>query len=194
MNRDIILFSVIGLLTGFIGGYFVHEMMVERQPPRLAQASTDPHSNEVAAPGPQGAPMAEITRLRERLASHPDDADALLELANMNYDIRSWDRARGLYERYIELRPAGPDVLTDLGVCLRGLGESRAALERFKEAQALAENHWQSLYNEVIVLALDFEDYEAADPSLARLVELQPNNEDVARLVEEVQRRRSGQA
>jgi tetratricopeptide (TPR) repeat protein len=220
MTRDNLLFATIGVLAGFISGYFVHEVMAVRQPPPLAvleaaqaalagngsaappsqggegaMPAADPAAagGAVASGGGSGAaggpPMAEITRLKEQVEKNPNDAEAILTLANLNYDIRNWARARELYERYLKLRPAQADVLTDLGVSLRGLGQFRDAMARFEEAQKLQEGHWQSLYNEVVVLAFDLKDIPRAQQVLARLRQLQPDNAEVTRLADEVTRR-----
>ena len=203
MTRDNLLFVTLGLLAGFISGYFTHEVMAVRQPPPLAvlqaaqaaalggahadggdggnvpggAAPGDPRGTGggpaggpagVAGPAGAGGPvgpggaggpaMADILRLREQVEKNPNDADAVLTLANLNYDIRNWERARELYEQYLKLRPPHPDVLTDLGVSLRGLKRFPEAMARFEEAQRLQDGHWQSLYNEVVVLAFDLKD------------------------------------
>ena len=217
MTRDNLLFTTIGILAGFISGYFTHEVMAVRQPPPLAvlqaaQAAAlgGAHDGAEAAGGEQGAApagpgaagagpgaaggqggpaMADILRLREQVEKNPNDADAVLTLANLNYDIRNWERARELYERYLSLRPAQPDVLTDLGVSLRGLKRFPEAMARFEEAQRLQDGHWQSLYNEVVVLAFDLKDMAKAQQVLARLQQLQPQNPEVTKLAEEVARR-----
>lgn len=206
MTRDNLLFTTIGVLTGFISGYFVHEVMAARQPPPLAvlqaaQAAAvgNPHAGPGApaadgaaaaeAAGTGGPAMADIQRLRAQVEKNPNDADAILLLANLNYDIRNWARSRELYERYLQLRPAEPGVLTDLGVSLRGLGEFQEAMTRFEEAQKLQSGHWQSLYNEVVVLAFDLKDMAKAQEVLRRLRQLQPDNPEVTRLADEVKRR-----
>jgi len=213
MTRDNLLFGTIGVLAGFISGYFVHEVMAVRQPPPLAvlqaaQAAAmngNPHAGveQVAGgavsqqPGDDGAapaaaggpPMADINRLKQEVEKNPNDADAILTLANLNYDIRNWARARELYERYLKLRPAQPDVLTDLGVSLRGLGQFQDAMGRFEEAQKLQAGHWQSLYNEVVVLAFDLKDMPRANAVLSKLRALQPDNPEVTRLADEVAKR-----
>jgi len=228
MTRDNLLFVTLGLLAGFISGYFTHEVMAVRQPPSLAvlqaaqaaalgtaqadgteggnvpagAAPGDPRGTGggpvgaggmAGAGGPGGPPMAEILRLREQVEKNPNDAEALLTLANLNYDIRNWERSRELYERYLTLRPPQPDVLTDLGVSLRGLKRFPEAMARFEEAQRLEDGHWQSLYNEVVVLAFDLKEMGKAQQVLARLRQLQPENPEVAKLAEEVARR-SGSA
>ncbi|HVS04440.1 MAG TPA: tetratricopeptide repeat protein [Thermoanaerobaculia bacterium] len=196
MTRDNVLYVLVGLLAGFIAGYFVHEAVVARQPPRAVGAvpfhgGTAPQGAPPgAAPATdQGAQMQQIEQLRQQVDANPEDAEAILALANLNYDIRSWARAQELYQRYLELRPPDPDVLTDLGVTLREQGDHRAALDRFTTAQELAAEHWQSLYNQVVVLAFDLQRYEEAEAVLERLRQLQPGNPDVERLAEEVERR-----
>lgn len=187
MNRDQALFALIGVLTGFIAGYLMHEVMAARQPalrvPSAAQVQ-NPHLN--AGSDPASAQMAEIARLTSRVEQNPDDAQAVLVLANLNFEIRNWERARDLYSRYLTLEPENPDVITDLGVCFRELGQFDRALELFDRAQALAPEHWQSLYNEVVVRAFDLGQPETAGETLERLRALQPDNPSVERLASEV--------
>jgi tetratricopeptide (TPR) repeat protein len=211
MTRDNLLFATIGVLAGFISGYFVHEVMALRQPPPLAvlqaaqaaAAGGSPHGpggavplpDGAAAPGAggepaaaEGAAMADINRLKAQLEQNPDDAEATLQLANLNYDIRNWQRARELYVRYLELKPPHPDVLTDLGVACRGLGQFQEALGYFEQAQQLQSGHWQSLFNQVVVLAFDLREQGRAQEVLQRLRALQPDNPEVARLAQEVEK------
>jgi Tfp pilus assembly protein PilF len=196
MKRDHVLFLIIGLLAGFLGGYLLHESMARVQPAPLAASGAIPEGHPPVPAegggGPGGGPqMADIQRLRAAVEANPDDADALLALANLNFDIQGWDRARELYERYLALRPQDPDAMTDLGICLRALGDYPGALARFAEAQKLAPGHWQSRFNEVIVKAFDLRDLPAAEAALAQLEREAPQNPDVARLAEEVRKLKS---
>jgi tetratricopeptide (TPR) repeat protein len=208
MNRDNLLFLVIGVLTGFISGYLLHEVMAARQPPRLVANSPSgiaggavelgggmpagPNAGQSGAgqsgTGPSGAPMEEIARLRDHVAANPEDLDSVLLLANLNYDIKSWERAGALYEQYLELRPESPDILTDLGVTLRERGLFDQALATFQRAEGLSETHWQSLYNQVVVLAFDQKNFTEARAVLKRLQRLQPSNPEIDRLAQEVER------
>jgi tetratricopeptide (TPR) repeat protein len=135
--------------------------------------------------------MAEIQRLREHVEKNPDDVDALLALANLNFDIKNWQRALELYERRLALRPDEPDVITDMGVCYRELGQFQKALELFDRAERLAPDHWQSRYNKVVVLAFDLKDYAGAQKVLDELARLQPQNPSITELAAEVARRRN---
>ena len=235
MNKDNVLFAVIGILIGFISGYLLHEVMAARQPPRLrpgdvaaagpggisapdgggdagaagaagspANAGNPPPDGAGAlgmgggpaaagapgAPGGAGAPMAAIQQLREYVEKNPNDADAVLKLANANFDIRRWDRARELYTQYLKLKPDQPDILSDLGITYRELRQFDQALEQFQKAQKLAPTHWQAQYNQAVVLGIDLKRYDDAQKVLADIEKLQPGNPDVAKLAAEVDRRR----
>jgi tetratricopeptide (TPR) repeat protein len=199
VNRDNALFVTIGILIGFIAGYVLHEVMAARQPPRLPApgAPSTAQQGPMSAPAaeeeqaPAVPPMAEIQRLREHVEKNPNDADAVLLLANLNFDIKNWARARTLYEQYLTLKPGNPDVLTDLGVTLRALGEYKPALGFFNRAVGMSPTHWQARFNKVVVLALDLKDFPAAEVELKELQRLQPQNASVAQLAAEVARRKT---
>ncbi len=133
--------------------------------------------------------MEEINALKTRVEQNPEDAEAVLRLANLNFDINRWDRARSLYEQYLRLNPDNPDVITDLGVCYRQMGEGNQALELFRKAQRIDADHLQSRYNEVIVHGIDRKNYAEATRVLEGLERIDPGNSDVARLRAEIERR-----
>lgn len=194
MNRDNALFIVIGILIGFISGYLLHEVMASRQPPRLVHGE----AGEAAAPapgpraqGPDPAALAqEIRALEQRVAADPQDAAAVLRLAGLSFEVGAWSRCAEMYERHVELRPGDPDVLSDLGLCYREMGQVEKALEAFDRAQEIDPEHWQSRFNEVVVLAIDQRDFDAAERVLDELRTLQPGNPDIDALAAEVARRR----
>jgi tetratricopeptide (TPR) repeat protein len=209
MNKDNLLFATIGLLFGFIGGYLMHEVMVARQPARrMAGEQTAAQLGPGAQVGPEAAPdpnspvapaagdsstapgMAQIQKLREHVEAHPDDAPAVLELANLNYNISNWPRARDLYERYIKLLPPSAEVLTDLGTCYRNTNQFDRALELFRKAETMSPNNWQARFNEVVVLGIDLNKLDEANAKLAALQQMQPGNTDIAQLAAEITRRR----
>lgn len=192
MNRDNALFTVIGLLGGFIAGYVLHEQMSAVQPARrIAGGAAATQVTGAAPPAPSAAPAGmEMERLRARLEADPNDAVAILQLANLNFDIQNWARARELYERHLKLQPGNPDVLTDLGICLRAQGDFQAALARFHEAQGLSPGHWHSRFNEVVVLTFDLKDFAQAERKLAELEKLAPGDANVSRLAAELRKLR----
>jgi Flp pilus assembly protein TadD len=194
LSRDHALFLLIGLLAGFLGGYIAHEAVADVQPQRILPG--DVHAAGTAAvadaqSGGAGDPrMAEIQRLRAVLDRDPDDREALLTLANLNFDINNWPRAQELYERLLQLEPKNPDVLTDLGIVHRSQGRFEQALQLFRDARAIDAAHWQAMFNEAVVLAFDLRDFAAAESVIADLRAVAGGNPDVGRLETEVRRLR----
>lgn len=207
MNKDNALFATIGVLLGFLAGYLLQEVMVLRQPARLlpGQAAVAVQGAGQGQPGPGappagppgsagsdvGAPMAQIQQLLDRIKANPEDAEAVLQLASLNLEIRNWARARDLYRRYLELQPADPNlpnVLLDMAVAQRALGELEPALATLRQARQISPQHWQSLFNIVVVL-VDLQRFGEAEEALAELKRLQPDNAQVNELATAVAER-----
>ncbi|MCB1056972.1 MAG: tetratricopeptide repeat protein [Acidobacteria bacterium] len=207
MNRDNLLYLVIGVLAGFIAGYLLEERMAEVQPPLRVHGATEATGEPSAAGGgpmtggggaaaPQpgagsGPAVAAVRQLQERVAQNPDDADAVLGLANANFDISNWTRAIELYEHYLELRPDDADVLSDLGICYRAQGDFDDAVASFDKALAKDPDHWLARFNKAIVLGIDEGNLDAADQVVAEMRALRPDAPDLQRLEAELDRRRS---
>jgi hypothetical protein len=144
-----------------------------------------------AAGGSPPPAMAAVQQLRDYVATHPKDADAVLKLANLNFDINNFGRAKDLYTQYLGLRGPNADVLTDLGTCYRQLHQFDSALAQFRRAEELAPGHWKSRFAEVVVLAFDLNQNAAADQAFGRLQALAPGQPEVAQLGAALQRRRT---
>jgi predicted Zn-dependent protease len=206
VNKDHVLFLVIGLLGGFLLGYVGHEVMASRQPAPASAggaAAVAPPQGGVPQGGGEGGPaagggggpaMEQVQQLRAYVEKNPNDARAVRELANLNYDINNWQRAAELYEQYLKLQPGEVDVMTDLGACLRNMGKSAEALAWLQKATAKAPDHWQALYNQVLILGFDLGRMNEAAAAAAELRKLQPNNPDVTRLADEIERRHAAGA
>lgn len=191
MDRDHLAFLAAGLAFGALAGFAVNHAIVTRPDPGTATA-------EIGGPagprGPQapteiggpnvdgGAPMvAEVNRLKRLLQDDATSEAALHRLANLYQDAGMFQQAIGYYERLLAVRPQDPDVLTDLGVCYRGLREFDRALDLFADANRANPRHWQSLFNTAVVAAFDVGQFERAEQALQSIDAIEPPPADLDR-------------
>jgi tetratricopeptide (TPR) repeat protein len=219
VTKDNLIFAVFGLLLGFVAAWLMFEKVTMLQPQRAipgqVMAGTTgavPSAPSGGMAGPEAPPpnnvaelMGRLEKLQELVRQNPDNPDMILELAHASYDIAQqvpnpagsrplWMQARDLYARYVELRPQDPEmpnILSDLGVTYQELEQHDQALEIFRRVQKIAPDHWQSLYNQVVVLAFGKKDLEEAKKVLVELQRVQPNNPDVQRLAAAVEQQRN---
>jgi tetratricopeptide (TPR) repeat protein len=191
LNRDNLLFLILGTLAGFILGFMGFEWMSDNQPQRLVHGG----DTTAAAPPPPtaggGGPMPAVAQLQQYVAENPDDADAVMELANMNFQIRNWSRAEELYAHYVELRPESPGALSDLGICQRNQGNFEGAVATLDRALAIDPDNWLAQYNKLIIVGIDLQDYAAAEGLIASLKAQRPDDPDLGRLVAELEKRQA---
>ncbi|HSK79621.1 MAG TPA: tetratricopeptide repeat protein [Thermoanaerobaculia bacterium] len=206
MNKDNLLFVIVGILIGFVSGYLLFEAMATRQPARLVAGQVPPGSvppgAEAGAMG-QGAPgdpsagagagpaMAQIEELKNRVAQNPNDAEAVLQLAGMNFQIQNWPRAAELFEQYLKMQPGDPNAMTDLGTSYLQAGQVEKSVEVFRQVRQQNPGYWQSYFNEIIALVTLGRMDEAMEV-MGQLQKVQPDNPDVQRLAAELERRRTG--
>ena len=177
MTRDNVLFTVCGLLTGFIVGYFVAS---SSHPPVPALAATASSGATAGASGdaaltPSAAELAtRVKEVQNAIQRDPENVDLQVQLANTYYDASDWKSAAEAYEKTLPKKGSDPNLLTDLGSCYRNLGKFDKALELYGRAQAVQPTHSQSLLNTVLVYAFDLKDAAKAQAAFDRLKKEHP--------------------
>jgi len=187
MHRNPWFTLILGLMAGLIIGY----VLAERQSvppakairpgpnPQAAQAEELPEGH----PPVDGASGAGAQRLRQQvaeieglLAADPDDAGLLAAMGNIYFDASRWSEARDWYEKSLQVSSGDPNVLTDLAVVHRNLGEFQRTIELLDQAIAINSGHWQAWYNKVVVYQFDLHEHDAAANALKTLQDLKKNN------------------
>lgn len=81
--------------------------------------------------------------LQRALQLSPEDADAVVELALVNYEMLRWVEAEQLFRRAKQLEPDNARVRESYGDFLRTTGRVRAALAEFRRAWELGSEHFE---------------------------------------------------
>lgn len=192
MKKDNLAFLAGGFALGLIVGvglFSAYQGGADRRP---GESSAPAGAREGGANAKEATLADEVLRLKTRLREDPNDLQALTRLAYIHHDRQLWEPAAVYYERALAQVPDDPDLLTDLGICYRGLRRFDDALEIFARARALDGTHWQSLYNSAVVLAFDLGRYDRAREALQPLLAMDSPPPQLAELLERIERARAG--
>jgi hypothetical protein len=113
-----------------------------------------------------------VAELEKAVELDPQNRDAMVKLGNTFYDQREWNQAEIWYKRALQIDAKDPNVLTDLAVVQRNLGEPELCLKTLSEALDVAPDHWQALYNKAVVLVHDLNQPQEAFDVLTSLEEM----------------------
>ena len=161
----------VGVLLGFIGGYF---------------------AGGGGRPGTAGTPAAgageqdRAQEIRSALEKDPENPKLLAALGNALYDREDWDGAIKAYEKARRKAAADPNLLSDLGAAYRNRGEFKRAVALFEKARAADPDHWESLLNLVLINAFDTRDSVAARRHFTELKRRYPEIPNLDRIEKQI--------
>lgn len=163
---------LVGVLLGFIGGYF-------------AAGGGRPNAAAPAAAARAGA-EDRVAELQTALEKDPESPKLLTALGNALYDREDWDGAVRAYEKARRKAAGDPNLLSDLGAAYRNRGEFKRAIALFEKARAADPDHWQSLLNLVLISAFDTRDAGAARRHFAELKRRYPEIPNLDRIEKQI--------
>ena len=173
-SRKIIVLVIAALFVGLMSGvlvprFFGRKPVVERMPAATTTTQAVPQ-----AAGPDYS--LQISELKRRLQSNPNDVGLLVQLGNTYFDSNMYLESIEAYEKALALKPDNPNVLTDLGIMYRRSGRPEEAVKRFREAASISPNHPQSRMNLGIVLYYDLDDPAGAKEALEDFIKVVGNS------------------
>ena len=169
MKRENLVFIIIALIVGVLGGYLIFSVSSKKE----------------VAPAGGGVPVGSGTAAdyRQRIetaekivAADPKNRQAWVQLGNDYFDTGQAQKAVNAYGKALELKPDDPNVLTDQGVMYRQLKQFDKAIANFEKAQQVSPNHLQSLFNMGMVYADDLMQPDKAMKAWSRYLELDPTS------------------
>jgi len=117
-----------------------------------------------------------INDLEAKLNANPDDAETLLELANLKFDSGFYDKAIPLYQRYLEKFPKDADARIDMGVSMYNLSDFDGAIREMKKALEYEPKHQIGHLN-LGVINLTAGNIDIAQEWFRKAIELGPNTD-----------------
>ena len=112
--------------------------------------------------------------LEEAVRNNPLDMHAWIQLGNHLFDDNMPREAIRAYEHALAIKKDNPDVLTDMGIMHRQLGEFERATEIFTQASTINPLHEQSRFNLGVVLFFDLNRKDEARKVWRELITINP--------------------
>jgi len=197
-KETVILYVVIALVVGFIGGATVGILWMTKGTEKTAMVQK-PQMPPPGAPAPAAAPpprdsieaTSQIQTLKEIVKKDPKNLPAWVELGNLYFDTDQPKEAIEAYGRYLAVKPDNPDVRTDMGIMYRKLGQFDKALEEFRKAARSDPKHVNSRYNIGLVLLHDKQDMQGAIKAWEEYLRVDPNSEKSQRIRAQIDKMKS---
>lgn len=121
---------------------------------------------------------------RERLATAPNDAEALHYLGLLQYQRGNLEAAEPLIARSLAIAPASANALNDLGVVKLRKAQREEAVQLFARALTLNKDHTDAL-NNIAEALKQLHRFDQALVMLRRLALLKPSSSEVMRSLAE---------
>ncbi len=185
MSRDNLLFTIIGILLGFIGGFLLATNISQRE---AAVRATPAQSQNLPADHPpvagdQGSGdgqqmLASVQTAMKQARENPNDFEAQVTAAKLQYQIGRYDQAIEYLLAANKVKPEDATVLAMLGVVNLDAKHYDAAAKWYKAALIKNPTDLVSLDGYCYVL-LEIGDTKTAEEQIKKLEKLAPTNEDL---------------
>jgi len=197
-KETVILYVVIALVVGFVGGATVGILWMTKGTEKTAMVQKPPMAPP-GAPAPAAAPpprdtieaTSQIQTLKEIVKKDPKNLPAWVELGNLYFDTDQPKEAIEAYSQYLTIKPNNADVRTDMGIMYRKLGQFDKAIQEFKKAAQSDPKHVNSRYNIGLVLLHDKQDIQGAVKAWEEYLKVDPNSEKAQRIRAQIEKMRS---
>jgi len=197
-KETVILYVVIALVVGFVGGATVGILWMTKGTEKTAMVQKPPMAPP-GAPAPAAAPpprdtieaTSQIQTLKEIVKKDPKNLPAWVELGNLYFDTDQPKEAIEAYGQYLAIKPNNADVRTDMGIMYRKLGQFDKAIQEFKKAAQSDPKHVNSRYNIGLVLLHDKQDIQGAVKAWEEYLKVDPNSEKAQRIRAQIEKMKS---
>lgn len=189
MNRENILFAIIGILLGFIVGFmFASSMSQKAAQTQSASASqslpTDhPPVSGAQAPMDPAAMREQVTSQIDKARKEPNNFEAQIQAAQLYYQIQRYDQAIEFLLKANQLKPTDYETVVVLGVVNLDAGHYDQSEKWYRAALKMKQDDVRVLAG-VAAATLGKGDAPAAETAIAQLEKFDPTSEDLPQFKE----------
>jgi tetratricopeptide (TPR) repeat protein len=189
MNRENLLFAIIGILLGFIVGFMFASSMSQKTPTATTASQSMPSDHPPVgsqnAGGDPAAMRAAVTADIEKARKEPDNFDAQIKAAELYYQIQRFDQAIEFLLKANQLRPTDYRTIVILGMVNLDAGNNDTALKWYEAAMKMKQDDVMVLSG-MAAATLQKGDAKAAEDAIAKLEKVDPSSVDLPQFKEKL--------
>ncbi len=184
MKHTEIPIAVVGILIGFVAGFFTSEI--------LRQPDTSPATVATADSGnlPEGHPpvevMEQLVKLEEHAREHPEHVDVKIQLGNAYYDMGRFDAAQQWYQQALDLQPENVNVMNDLASSYFATGQVEKSVELLERSLKAEPDNAVALQNLGWIRFVSG-NYAGAVERWNRLVDVHPEYQHIDEIKQQIE-------
>lgn len=181
MNRENLLFAVIGLLLGFIVGFIFASSMSQKMAQTQMAAQNLPADHPPVGAQNAGDPAAQREQVMaqiEKARKEPTNFDAQIRAAELYYQIQRFDQAIEFLLKANQLKPSDYETVAVLGVVNLDAGHFDQAEKWYRVALKMKTDDVRVLAG-LAAATLGKGDAKAAEEAIAQLEKFDPSSEDL---------------
>jgi tetratricopeptide (TPR) repeat protein len=195
MKKDNLVFALIGIIIGIIGGVFLANQSSQtiQHPAAPAQQSTvQSEQGQLPEGHPQidQAILTQIAEQKEILQRDPENQTAIIALANLNYDLNNHAEATQWFEKALLKDPNNINLITDMGTSYLQIQNIEKAVECYKKSLAIDPKHYQTLMN-LGIAKMTAGDKNGAAEAWEKLIAYYPQDPNIGMLKDAIQKMRT---
>lgn len=196
MNRENLLFAIIGVLLGFIVGFmFASSMSQKAAQPQTASASQNlPADHPPIGAQNAGDPSAmreQVTASIAKARNEPNNFDAQVQAAELFYQIQRYDQAIEFLLKANQLKPTDYETVANLGMVNLDGGHFDQAEKWYRAAIKMKADDVRTLAG-LAAATLQRGDSKAAEDAIAQLEKVDPTSQDLPQFKEKLASLKSG--
>ena len=196
MTRDNLLFTIIGLLLGFIVGFMLASTITQREsmPAAVARTQNLPPDHPSVGDAPAGNPggmQAEVAAALDKARKEPNNFEAQLKAAELYYQIQRYDDSIGYLLKANQLQPDNYETVANLGMVNMDAGHFETA-EKWYRAALLKRPDDIRVLDGICNVLLEQGKAKEAEDAIAKLAKADPNNQDLAQFRDKLAKLKTG--
>jgi hypothetical protein len=193
------LLLVVGLAVGGMVGFALHSAIGPRAESGMPAGPADimaggsggdtggPSGDAAGAPPRMPQQIVQMVQgYKAALAKNPKDKDAMIGLANLEFDSGQWVRAIDYYTRALSIDPKDADVRVDRAIAYHATGQNDLAKKELLAVTRQRPDHKNAWLN-LGVVSRETGDRAGAVRAWQRYLELDPQGEHAADVRQEIE-------